>query len=141
MARIARRLPTLLALLGAVVLGTSGTASAAETVHQERTAYLAQMPPPGSVSICESRDIFLAAGHYDWGVYLEDRSDTNRPDMYLGEGWYHWEICMVPDGDQYLNNSLLDPDNPDWDEVEIGTRYTLGASGDHTWGSFLDPKF
>ncbi|WP_210583438.1 hypothetical protein [Streptomyces sp. GESEQ-35] len=137
MARILRRLIPVTAVLGVAVLGMPGTASAAETAYNIKVQYLEARPSGGQQS-CVQRRISLASGYYDWSQQV---GQGERLNVYLGKGDYTWTDCLRPVWGYYSHTTTLEPDNPDWSQINLLDDVTLDASDDYAWGSKLDPRF
>ncbi|MEV6130510.1 hypothetical protein AB0M05_27310 [Streptomyces violaceusniger] len=143
MARISRIL-MLTALFGAAALVVPGAASAvpatvtAETARNTKTQELTNNPNSGMPESCVERRISLATGTYDWAQIggLGERSNLN-----LGQGWYTWKDCLDPGNGSYDHTTWLNPDNPDWETIELHGEWKPEVPGNWQWGSFLDPRF
>ncbi len=123
------------------VLGASATASAADefpTAYNTKTQRLTDKPESDMDPSCVSRRISLIAGEYDWEQTLALGSRSN---LYLGSGMYTWEDCLYPDDGFYVQQTSLNPDNPDWDTISLTDWVELDEERTYTWGSLLDPRF
>ncbi|MBE8524816.1 hypothetical protein ILP97_46305 [Amycolatopsis sp. H6(2020)] len=141
MGRLLRILSTLTALLGAIALGVPGAASAApaaEIAHNTKSQYLTNRPTSGLPKSCVERRISLATGRYDWA---QQGGPGERLDLYLGAGWYAWKDCLEPRSGYYRHTTSLNPDNPDWQTIELRGDWKPAVAGPWTWGSYLDPRF
>lgn len=139
-ARILQRLIAGTALLGVATLGASGTASAADTAHNRKTQYLTAEPTSDMPTSCVERRIKLATGYYDWKMEHHS-SEEGRHDFRIGAGWYTWKDCLYPYDGFYVQQSTLNPDNPDWDTAILTDSWSLAFSQSIQWGSKLDPHF
>ncbi|MCT2588398.1 hypothetical protein LHJ74_00290 [Streptomyces sp. N2-109] len=140
MTRIARTFLSLMALLGVAILTVPGTALAAPTAdpaYNTKTQHLTSEPTSDMPESCIERSITLASGYYDWRI----KGAAERPDLYLGAGRYTWKDCLIPGDGFYVQQSSLNPDNPDWDTILLTDYWFLAYSGSHQWGSSLLPHF
>jgi hypothetical protein len=141
MARISRVLLAGTALLAVAVLGAPSAASAEQdfpTAFNTREQWLTADPTPVDDTACVDRRVELASGHYDWDQWL---GNAQRLDVYLGAGWYTWEDCLIPEDGYYVQETSLNPDNPEWDTIRLEDSFRLTQHGTYTWGSILDPRF
>jgi hypothetical protein len=143
MTRLTRVVTTLAIALGmaaVVVPSTAAAAPAAATAWLLRTQFLAG-DPNGGDKACQEREIYLAKGHYNWGLRMGGSTVSTRPDMQLDTGTYLWRDCLTPDDGFYIHTSSLGRINPGGDPASTYRSWRLSGDGTYTWGSFLDPKF
>ncbi|MFF8234759.1 hypothetical protein [Streptomyces caelestis] len=141
MARVPRVLIAGTALLAGVVLGAPSAASAEQdfpTAFNTREQWLTANPSPVDDKVCIDRRVELASGHYNWEQWL---GKAERLNVELGSGWYTWEDCLIPQDEYYVQETSLNPDNPDWVTIRLEDSFRLTQHATYTWGSILDPKF
>ncbi|MCA2230447.1 hypothetical protein [Nonomuraea aurantiaca] len=144
------RLRTLsLALVGGLLALTASTVAPAAaavnwTAYNLKEQFLTKAPIDSDPTSCVDRRIYLKADHYLWAHVYAGNVNFTRPDIFLGEGWYHWSDCLDPKGSYpngyYWHSSSLDPDNPNWETVTIAGGWPgQVVSGIYKWGSCLHP--
>ncbi|RKN45744.1 hypothetical protein [Streptomyces hoynatensis] len=146
MARIPRGLLTVTALLGLAALAAPGAAAASDasdasaqdhpTAYNTKEQFLTADPERGMDTSCVERRISLGSGDYVWGII-----GAGERTLYLGSGTYTWKDCLIPDDGFYVQQSTLNPDNPDWDTAILTDTWSMYGDQIAEWGSFLDPQF
>jgi hypothetical protein len=130
--------------LFAAMLSLTVPAAAADAyppAYNYKTQYLAAYPVDSLPTSCVQRRIELLAGNYQWTQYFNNFMAIERPNMYLGAGWYTWTDCLDPKTDEYFHTTALDPDNPNWETAYISGPWALDEPRTVTWGSSLVPLF
>ena len=141
MARISRILAAATALLGLSALGAPGALAAAgspqaqdyPTAYNTKEQWLTADPERGMPTSCVERRITVASGSYRWGIL-----GAGERTLYLGADTYTWRDCLIPDDGFYVQQSTLNPDNPDWDQALLTDTWHLYGDQVAEWGSFLD---
>lgn len=129
------------ALLGSTVLSaTPAAANPNPTAYNSKSQYLGAYPVDSWPTACVNRRIYLAAGHYDWALFMANSVVVKRAGFYLGSGWYDWTDCLDPQNERYWHTSTLNPDNPAWETVSVSGGRLVTISGARAWGSYLDPQ-
>ncbi|TDC23289.1 hypothetical protein E1265_13165 [Streptomyces sp. 8K308] len=137
MARTSRTLLAGAALTTMAVLGSPGTASAAQdhpTAYNTKTQFLDASPDSGMAMSCVERSIYLATGDYRWGHVWADGGEPIR----LPAGTYTWTDCLDPQNGYYTQQSRLRGPGGTYDLIES---WQLWEDGTYEWGSYLDPQF
>ena len=125
---------------------TTGTAHAAETVHNLKTQSLTASPENTMLMSMVRREISLKRGIYGWWTYVAPPA-FGYCDNFTGEiiaGDYVWTDQLWPGSFNkgwYRHDSYLSEPNSG-----IGYKLTCyfrltGGDGTYTWGSGLDPHF
>jgi hypothetical protein len=95
------------------LLGTIATPALAGNATIERTVYLADPAPSGSLAAVVSRDIYLAAGDYTYYVSVRNERGVvvclDKRDITLASGDYWWYARLSPDINLYDCDSQLWP--------------------------------
>ncbi|MEU4946962.1 hypothetical protein [Kitasatospora aureofaciens] len=143
---------------GALALGLVGVADtqAMATTYSSafdgRYLYLTGSPVEGGGSACSSRQIYLAAGDYVWGMVTDQGDDTatiagdgiyrsfdmNSPgvrSIYLAAGTYSWNDCITQHNGYYSMTSTLDAG---YGPATLYASNIYLASGGYTVGSLLE---
>jgi hypothetical protein len=125
------------------VLGTQGSAAAAETAYNSKRQYLSADPVDSDPPSCKERSIYLARGTYEWRQFVGSHTGVGT-NLSLEAGTYSWRDCLYPidssDGtwDYRQQSELYRPGIPGF---YLDGRWGLVTSTEYTWGSYLDPAF
>lgn len=133
-----RRLLAAPLIVGLLIVGLPGQASAAATVVMTKSQWLTNRPSPANPPSCQSRSIYLATGNYFWGAQIARTYATGR-NIYLAAGTYTWQTCLYPRNGVYDHyTTLKKPASP---MAYLNVSDTYLRAGTYEWGSWLDPAF
>lgn len=135
-----RRVSVTAAALFSVLTLTVTQAGAADKAYNERIMYLTDNPTSANVA-CESRDIYLTAGNYEWMQLHNDMYAMAR-EIWLVAGWYKMQDCLngvyQDGGGYYKHTSYLVPPAGVGATATIQSNWNLPYSASYQWASTLE---
>lgn len=110
--------------------------TAASNAYLTRSQYLTNYPNDSMPASCITRVIWLDTGIYDYGQYMDGRHELRGVWRVPVARNHTWRTCLKGrNGGYYTQDVTLNG------EPLISYGYWIAASGNHTWGAFLDPPF
>jgi hypothetical protein len=116
--------------------------------YDTKTEFLTDNPTVDLPNSCVGRDIYLAAGDYQWDYKMGGEEITQSGGtVSVSGGGYSWETCIYTQNGYYQMTSSLTSFTKDANGDPIETHdlrdinIQLFSSGDYNWGSVLIPLF
>jgi hypothetical protein len=125
------------------LLGAIATPALAGNATIERTVYLSDPAPPGSLAAFVSRDIYLAAGDYTYYVSVRNERGVivclDKRDITLATGDYFWYARISPEVNLYYCDAQLIPKSGPAADMQ-GARFDAAGGGNFVVASRLNSR-